>query len=183
MQQIFISYVAQDRNLAHQIHTDLEQTGFDVWSDADLKPGDNWEAQIDSALRASSHCVVLLSPDSIKSPFVATEYRYFLGRNKPVIPVLVGDIGFNDIPERLQRIQTVDLRTSIPLGIERLIAALHAPAELQTYEPQETSKKPLKLTLSLNINEFGNEKFQDLITKLNDIGVDEIEVVNVDKAS
>ena len=183
MQQVFISYSKRDTNLAQQIHTDLEQAGFNVWSDADLKPGDDWESQIDSALRASSHCVVLLSPDSIKSPFVATEYRYFLGRNKPVIPILVGDMGFNDIPERLRSTQIFDLRTPTQSGIENLIAALHAPAELSTEKPQETSKKSLKLTLSLNINEFGNEKFQDLITKLNDIGVDEIEVVNVDKAS
>ena len=183
MQQVFISYSRQDTELAQQIHTSLEQAGFNVWSDAVIKPGDDWEVQIDSALRASSHCIVLLSPDSIKSPFVATEYRYFLGRNKPVIPVLTGDIGFNDIPERLQRMQMLDLRTSIQLGIENLIAALDTPAELQTEEPQETSKRPLKLTLSLNINEFGNEKFRDLVAKLNDIGVDEIEVVNVDKAS
>ncbi|MCA0454320.1 MAG: toll/interleukin-1 receptor domain-containing protein [Chloroflexi bacterium] len=183
MQQVFISYSKQDANLAQQIYASLKLAGFNVWSDADLKADDDWEAQIDSALRTSSHCVVLLSPSSIKSSFVTSEYRYFLGRNKPVIPVLVGDIALNDIPERLQRMQMLDLRTSTQSGIERLITALRAPAELPSEDLQETNRKPLKLTLSLNINEFGNEKFQDLITKLNDIGVDEIEVVNVDKAS
>lgn len=181
--QVFISYSRHNTDLAQQIHASLKQAGFNVWSDADLKLGDDWEVQIDSALRASSHCIVLLSPDSIKSPAVASEYRYFLGHNKPVIPVLAGDIGFNDIPERLRSIQILDLRTPTQLAIESLISALRAPAEQVTEEPQETSKKPLKLTLSLNINEFGNEKFRDLVAKLSDIGVDEIEVVNVDKAS
>src|SRR4051812_48552822 len=89
MQQVFISYAPQDKGRAEQVYVYLERAGLHPWRyDADLRPGEDWAVQIEEALRQSTHCVVLLSPSSIKSPAVASEYRHFLAQNKPVIPAL-----------------------------------------------------------------------------------------------
>ncbi len=185
MQQVFISYAPQDKGRAEQIYVYLERAGLHPWRyDVDLKPGEDWAHQIEEALHQSSHCVVLLSPFSIKSPAVASEYRHFLSQNKPVIPALVAEIAPKDIPERLKTIQMVDLRSFTDPTFANLIIALQdGNTQLLSEESPQTDKKPLKLTLNLNLNEFGSEKFRDLVAKLNDIGVEEIEVVNVDKAS
>ena len=185
MQQVFLSYAVQDRSKAEVIYTYLERAGLNPWRyDFDLKPGDDWKAQIDAALHSATHCVVLLSRSSIKSPAVAAEYRQFLAQNKPVIPVLVDDVSLEDIPERLQAIQFIDLRSATHTFMAELIVALqNNDARLFVEESPQNDKKPLKLTLNLSLNEFGNEKFRDLVAKLSDIGVEEIEVVNVDKAS
>ena len=185
MQQVFISYAPQDKARAEQIYVYLERAGLNPWRyDADLKPGDDWKVQTDAALHASSHCVVLLSSFSLRSPAVAAEYRYFLAQNKPVIPALVDDVAPADIPLRLQAVPYVDLHAFTHTALAQLTLALQSdntPSLLEDTPPPD--KKPLKLTLNLNLNEFGSEKFRDLVAKLNDIGVEEIEVVNVDRAS
>ena len=185
MQQVFISYAAQDKDRAEKIYGYLERAGLHPWRyEANLKPGDDWKVQIDAALHSSSHCIVLLSPYTIKSPAVAAEYRYFLAQNKPLIPVLVTDVAPEDIPERLKSIQMIDMRSFTDTSIGQLITALqNVNVQLFTQVPVQTDKKALKLTLNLNLNEFGSEKFRDLVAKLNEVGVEEIEVVNVDKAS
>ncbi len=185
MQQVFISYAFQDKVRAEQIYVYLERAGLHPWRyDADLKPGDDWKVQIDAALHSSSHCVVILSPNSIKSPAVASEYRYFLAQNKPVILAQVSDVDSDDIPERLRKNPIIDLRNSTHTSIAALITGLNDYNHLFSLNLMETTqKKPLKLTLNLSLNDFGNEKFRDLVAKLNDIGVEEIEVVNVDRAT
>jgi hypothetical protein len=185
MQQVFMSYAAQDKVRAEQIYVYLERAGFKTWRyDADLKPDNDWKPQVDAALHNSSYCIVILSPYALKSPAVASEYRYFLAQNKPVILALVSDVDSDDIPERLRNNPLVDLRNPTHTSIAELINAINDydhVFSLNLLEP--TAKKPLKLTLNLSLNDFGNEKFRDLVAKLNDIGIEEIEVVNIDRAS
>jgi hypothetical protein len=183
MQQVFISYAPQDKVRAEQIYIYLERAELHPWYDVHLKSGEDWKSQIDAALHQSSHCVVLLSHASIKSPVVATEYRHFISQNKPVVVALIDDVSLEDIPERLKTSRIINLRTATHTTIAELINALQINTPLLVDALPQTDKKPLKLTLNLNINEFGNDKFRDLVAKLNDIGVEEIEVVNVDKAS
>lgn len=183
MQQVFISYSPQDKARAEQIYTYLERAELHPWYDGQLKTGEDWKVQIDAALHQSSHCVVLLSHASIKSPAVATEYRHFLAQNKPVVVALIDDVALEDIPERLKTSQIINIQMATHTTIAELIVALQMNTSLLVNTIPQTDKKPLKLTLNLNINEFGNEKFRDLVEKLNDIGVEEIEVVNIDRAS
>jgi TIR domain len=186
MEQVFISYATSDREIANQIQGVLNHAGIQTWSVESLKVGGNLFEQIDSALRSSSHLVLLLSSHSTNSPSVANEYRYFLSQNKPLIPVLVGDISVSDVPASLQRLQWLDLRNPSPEAIAQIVAAIHSVSDLNTQrlDKDETpEKKSLKLTLNLDINEVSSEKLRDIVSKLAEAGVEEIKVVNVDKAS
>lgn len=187
MERVFISYAMPDREISKQIRDVLQEAGSPVWLDEyNIKPGDDWRTRIDEALQLSTHLVVILSPNSIKSPYIANEYRSFLSQNKQLIPVLVGDISDAEIPPSLQHLHYVDLRKPSPDAMAQIIATIRSTGDVttQNVDKHETSeKKSLKLTLNLDLNKVGSEKLRDIVAKLAEAGVEEIEVVNVDKAS
>ena len=89
-QQVFISYSRKDIKFARRLATDLENAGFEVWWDiSDLKGGDDWVRVIPTAIAASQFFVVLLSPDSIQSEWVAKEYTYALINRMKIVPAMI----------------------------------------------------------------------------------------------
>jgi TIR domain len=66
MPKIFISSSAQDRPLAAEIATALEQHGMQVWSSDRLPPGGRIEEAIKNAVRDSDACLVIQAPARAK---------------------------------------------------------------------------------------------------------------------
>jgi hypothetical protein len=66
MPKIFISSSAQDRQLAHEIATALEQHGMHVWTSDRLPPGGRIEEAIKNAVRDSHACLVIQGPTTIR---------------------------------------------------------------------------------------------------------------------
>ncbi|MEH2083875.1 MAG: toll/interleukin-1 receptor domain-containing protein [Nostoc sp.] len=88
--KVFISYNSQDRKLAWQI-ADALRADFQVWDDTQFFPGDNWAEVIANELRESDAMVILLTPNSVYSPYMNAEVGYALGEQGykgRVIPVL-----------------------------------------------------------------------------------------------
>ncbi|MDF5734659.1 MULTISPECIES: toll/interleukin-1 receptor domain-containing protein [unclassified Nostoc] len=89
--KVFISYNSTDRKLAWQIADALRNADFQVWNDTQIFPGDNWAELIANELRESDAMVVLLTPNSVDSPYINAEVGYALGEQGykgRVIPVL-----------------------------------------------------------------------------------------------
>ena len=90
MPQIFISYSRKDIDFARKLAEDLEKAGYDVWWDlTDLRGGDDWVRVIPAAIESSAFFLVVLSPNSAASDWVAKEYTQALNLRKKIIPLLL----------------------------------------------------------------------------------------------
>lgn len=121
--QVFISYSRKDIKFARRLAADLEEAGYSVWWDvSDLKGGDDWVRFIPAAIQASQYFVVLLSPDSIQSEWVAKEYSYALRLRKKVVPAMIRPC---DVPFALNTINYVDfVQEEYANALNKLIVAL-----------------------------------------------------------
>ncbi len=87
---IFIAYMREDwEDLVAPLTVVLQDAGMEVWVDQYLTQGGvDWTAAIEQALHECWLIVVIMSPESLESRYVKLEYRYFINREKPVIPFL-----------------------------------------------------------------------------------------------
>ena len=85
----FVSYSREDMEFAVRLAKDLKAKGARVWMDKiDIRPGQRWEAEIETAVDGCSRMLVILSPAAIASPNVLAEASLALDEGKSVIPVL-----------------------------------------------------------------------------------------------
>jgi uncharacterized protein YjbI with pentapeptide repeats len=72
----FISYSTRDQEFADRLYADLQNKGVRCWfSPHDIKGGRKMHEQIDEAIRMHERLLLILSTDSMKSPWVRTEIR------------------------------------------------------------------------------------------------------------
>ena len=70
----FISYSTKDQNFADLLHSQLRSKGVRVWlATQDLKIGDRFRSKIDEAIRLYDKLLLVLSENSVKSPWVEAE--------------------------------------------------------------------------------------------------------------
>jgi uncharacterized protein YjbI with pentapeptide repeats len=93
----FISYSSQDDDFARRLHADLQQQGVRCWfAPEDLKIGDKFRMRIDESIRVYDKLMVILSENSIRSPWVEEEVEAALEKerkqNKPgLFPIRLDD--------------------------------------------------------------------------------------------
>jgi TIR domain/Pentapeptide repeats (8 copies) len=72
----FISYSTKDQEFANRLYTDLQNKGVRCWfAPHDVQGGKNLHQQLDDAIRMHERLLLILSSDSIKSPWVEMEIR------------------------------------------------------------------------------------------------------------
>lgn len=135
----FISYAKEDQAQALACYERLEQEGFDPWIDRRcLLPGQNWEFEIDRAMREAHVVILLMSPRSVsKRGFVQREaneaierLRYKLPDDIYVVPLVLDPCIVP--PQIAGRLQYIDLNEE---GAWRqVVAALRRAAEQQSIE-------------------------------------------------
>ena len=70
----FISYSTKDQDFTDRLHSDLQGKGVRCWfAPEDLKIGDKFRSRIDESIRIHDKFLLVLSQDSISSPWVETE--------------------------------------------------------------------------------------------------------------
>jgi len=89
--------------------------------------------------------VVLLSPDSKKSPWVRREISYAEDNGKRIFPVLVAGDERTAIPIRLTSHQRIDIRQNVEVGLKSLWAALSFYLEDLATREQMIRKEAEKL--------------------------------------
>ncbi|MFG2278758.1 TIR domain-containing protein [Streptomyces asoensis] len=150
---VFLSYAAQDAPEARKLEQALALTGIDVWSDRKLRAGDQWARVISEALENAEVILVLISPSSLASAWVAREWQIALTRSKRVIPVLVRGATFADLPPALADIQAVSLNKGDPAVIRELARAIQSfsgstePLPVRQLNVQEIIEDTLSRTL------------------------------------
>jgi hypothetical protein len=118
----FVSYARADSLFAHRLAADLKTNGANVWLDQfDIRPGRQWDREVQQALTTCSEVLVILSPASIQSDHVMNEVRYALDEGIPVIPVLYAEC---HVPFHLRRLQFIDFRADYEVGLKALLSEL-----------------------------------------------------------
>lgn len=88
MGQVFISYSNRDRERVAEMVSALKGEGYQVWWDADLTPGGDWDLEIQQALEQCRTVLVVWSENAMQSREVRAEATYALNENK-LLPVRI----------------------------------------------------------------------------------------------
>jgi hypothetical protein len=123
----FVSYSRTDSDFVLRLCRDLRAAGASIWLDRlDIRPGQEWDQEIERGLAECGRMLVVLSPESVASQNVLDEIGYALSKKKAIIPILYRDC---EIPYRLNRIQYVDFRTAYDVGLRDLLSSLSSAKE------------------------------------------------------
>ena len=75
-QPIFISHATQDDDFVKQLRLELENLGLPVWVDSrNLRGGQALAPEIQQAIENARQVLVVLSPNTINSPWVRKEIK------------------------------------------------------------------------------------------------------------
>jgi uncharacterized protein YjbI with pentapeptide repeats len=93
----FISYSSKNHDFCQRLHNDLQAAGVRCWfAPEDLKIGDRFRDEIESAIRLHDKLLLVLSDDSVKSDWVRSEVeeafeRETRERKQVLFPVRLDD--------------------------------------------------------------------------------------------
>jgi len=118
---VFLSYSKADEEYASRLHNKISSSGLRVYfAKKELAAGDPFTEEIREALINSYEIWVLVTPNSLKSEWVTTEWGAGWVLKKRVVPILLR-CRIEELPERLQSVQCADYHE-----IEWLIQDLHS---------------------------------------------------------
>jgi hypothetical protein len=113
--QVFISHSSIDTWVARQISRHVAECGATTFLDeADIEYGDDFEERILAAARASEELLVLLTPWSVKRPYIWLEIGAVWGQGKRIVGILYGLttgelVAQDGTPALLKRIDLVEI--------------------------------------------------------------------------
>jgi len=109
--KVFISFAHKDEEWGRALKTALDNIAVSSWTDQEIRAGENWMAEMESALDSSSVFVLLISPDFMASDWAKIEIGVALTRSRhsdvKIVPVVVKP---SDVPEAIQRLEAIDAR-------------------------------------------------------------------------
>jgi hypothetical protein len=109
MKRLFISYSREDEIFARLLACDISQQGADVWIDVEKIPaGRKWKTVIREGLNHSNAMLVIMTPESIASEPVQSEWKSFIRAKKLIIPILWRAV---EVPEQLARFQYINFQS------------------------------------------------------------------------
>src|SRR5688500_15289845 len=117
MSHVFISYKHDDAHFVDSLREKLKTAGIETWVDSDIDPGEEWKAKIDEAIQSSFAVIVVVTPESHRSPYVTYEWSYAMDLNITAVPILLRDTKMHP---KLVPLQYADFRYG-KYGYERLV--------------------------------------------------------------
>jgi hypothetical protein len=106
---VFLSYASADDMEAQSIHDQIVDAGHTVFmAGKSLKPGDDFAEEIRLALHGSREIWLLVSPTSLKSEWVISEWGAGWALSKRIVPIL-HRCSPESLPPRLARLNVIDL--------------------------------------------------------------------------
>ncbi len=159
MPSVFLSHSSVDKVFAYRLATDLLTLGFSVWIDAwELSVGDSLLERLVQGIEGSAYVLLLMSPDSILSPWVAKEIEVALEverrrRETVVLPLLIAQC---DVPAALGDKIHLDF-SSYQAALERLERRLKQHAASEPPAKAEQYRIPLVLIRGLFLDKTAFE--------------------------
>jgi hypothetical protein len=145
---VFLSHASQDKPKVRNLCKRLRQDGFDPWLDEErLLPGQDWNLEIEKALRASDAILLCFSEFSVaKEGYIQREYkramRYFEEKPEGTLFVIPVRLDKCELPYFIREIQWVDY----PDDYERLVQSLQIRAGGSTMPNKPSQPRTKKQT-------------------------------------
>ncbi|HRC87738.1 MAG TPA: toll/interleukin-1 receptor domain-containing protein [Thermoanaerobaculia bacterium] len=99
----FISYSHQDADWARAFARSLQDLGLQVWFDEfKVRPGELVGQSVEEALRESEALILVLSEESLQSPWLNFELGLALGTGKRLVAIVPGDLDPAKLPPALR---------------------------------------------------------------------------------
>ncbi len=143
---IFLSHANEDKPKVRKLYKRLKADGFDPWLDEKrLLPGQNWELEIEKAIRASDVILLCFSELAVsKSGYVQREYKRAMdiSLEKPEGAIFVIPVRFDDceVPNFILKAQWMDY----PANYDKLLLSLQSKSGTITKPPKPIRVKPNK---------------------------------------
>jgi hypothetical protein len=113
----FISYSTKDQKFADLLHSQLQSKGARVWlATEDLKIGDRFRAKIDEAIRLYDKLLLVLSRDSVKSPWVEAEVEAAFEKERKQKRTVLFPIRLDDAVMEADEAWAADIRRTRHIG-------------------------------------------------------------------
>lgn len=141
MKKIFISYARKYEEFARKIAASLSGVGVKVWLDVQSIPaGMNWSHAIQEGLDTADMMIVIITPESLESRNVESEWQYFISEGKPVIPILLISSKINF---QLRQLQYIDFQNQdYDVAFQELCEELRLISEPVTVELPPVLPRP-----------------------------------------
>ena len=153
---VFISYAKEDRVSAEKLFDFLELHGYDPWLDKrKLLVGQQWDIEINRALKKADFVILLLSKISIaKRGYLQREFKIALDYSEEkldsdifIIPIKIDDC---EIPENLKKFQWIELINSDSFG--RILEALNLQRKKYVNVKNINNSSPFALKTKHSLN-------------------------------
>jgi TIR domain len=135
---VFISYASADSSEANQIYDAIVGRDKKAFlAGKSLKPGEDFADEIRQALISSRELWLLVSPASLKSDWVLSEWGAAWALDKKITPIL-HRCSPENLPDRIRRLQCIDF-----YKVPELVAQTFPPKEwkiTQVFKPENAAK-------------------------------------------
>jgi len=143
---IFVSYSHLNEIVVNKIVDALRQRDIKVWHDgSEMKPGDVLRERINQGIEQANNFLIIVSEDSLNSPWVQYELnsaviREIEQKHVRVIPAIIGKMEFKQLPSDLSAKYSLDFRSK--KYFEQSINAL-----VDLIQPEKRQRKELLVRL------------------------------------
>ncbi|PQB04395.1 toll/interleukin-1 receptor domain-containing protein [Aureitalea marina] len=115
--KVFISYSRDDQETVIRVVEALRNKGLDVWFDAQINTGTDWDEVLEKQIIEADNMVMFLSKTSVASDYVKNEL-FFAQQNGTIVnPVLIESC---QLPLAMARMHYIDLTLDFDKGVSRL---------------------------------------------------------------
>ena len=110
--RIFLSHTAADSAYARRLSRSLlsQRPNLRIFNTEMLSAGEDWQSKLRDELSQCDIFIVLLSPNSVYSPWVLKELGAAWGLEKPIIPVVTDPELLSRVPVSLDKARLVDVK-------------------------------------------------------------------------
>ncbi len=130
---IFLSYSNKDTVFVRRLAADLRRQRVRIWFDERLHGGEVWQAQLVQAIRQADALALVMSPDSLSSPYVQWELEQAQNAGKRIFPLWHQLC--DSVPPALDRIQRINLIDRYAEGVLELVEELNTLLEVGQAAP------------------------------------------------
>jgi hypothetical protein len=117
MASVFMSFIHEEESAAKHVHDFIHLIlgpTIDTFISSDkneIYAGDDWMKRIFEELGTTKVLVSMLSPDSVKRPWINFEAGAATALKAKVIPVCIGGLTINQLPKPYSSLQAVEIDT------------------------------------------------------------------------
>ena len=131
--QVFISHAKEDYKIAEELYCYLKNNNYSPWLDKkNIKVGQDWDFEINKALKSSTFVILLLSSVSVtKRGYVQKEFKKALVYSEEklsddiyIIPILLDSC---EVPDRLSKYQWIEIDSKN--SMEEILTSLNFQRE------------------------------------------------------